>query len=77
MVGSVGTLAGPGWRWWRKRVGHGGARDEEPLEVGGGRGKQEWEDPTERLDGQIEVGWKWILSEGEIMKNRVVNNENR
>lgn len=54
--GSVGTLAGPGWRWWRKGIGHGGVRDEESREVGGGRGQQDWEDPTERLDGQVE-GW--------------------
>lgn len=57
-----GTLAGPGWRWWRKGVGHSGVRDEESREVGGGRGQQDWEDPTERLDGQME-GWMEVRND--------------
>lgn len=63
--GSAGTLAGPEWT---KGVGHGGARDEEPREVGDGRGQQDWEDPAERLDGQTD---SWMEREGEMMKNRV------
>lgn len=59
MGGSVGTLAGPWWQWWQKGVGHGRVRDEGSQEVGGCRGQQDWEDPTERLGGQMK-GWMQV-----------------
>lgn len=47
--------------------------------MGGGRGQRDLEDPADRLEGHADGWmdrWKLILSEGEMMKNRFVNNEN-